>query len=149
MVSGSGGHITASGDISQSFLSTGSFGYGYFANNVKIAIRLDLDGVYIPSFNREMKINYYSKKKKFIILGSAHNLKEIRIKEKQRVNCIFLSPVFSVSKSKKNLGIYKLNFLSNLTKKKIICLGGINKNNIKKIKLTNTYGISSISLFNK
>ena len=119
------------------------------ANNVKIAIRLDLDGVYIPSFNREMKINYYSKKKKFIILGSAHNLKEIRIKEKQQVNCIFLSPVFSVSKSKKILGIYKLNFLSNLTKKKIICLGGINKNNIKKIKLTNTYGISSISLFNK
>ena len=36
----------------------------------------------------------YKFKKKFILIGSAHNLKEIRIKEKQKVNEIFLSSLF-------------------------------------------------------
>ena len=34
-----------------------------------------------------------------------------------------------------------------LTKKKIVALGGINKNNLKKINLLNIYGYSGISLF--
>jgi hypothetical protein len=33
------------------------------------------------------------------------------------------------------------------TKKKIICLGGINKKNFNQIKIINPYGIASISLF--
>ena len=37
--------------------------------------------------------------------------------------------------------------MSNYTKKKIICLGGINKKNFNKIKLLNKYGFASISLF--
>jgi len=119
----------------------------FLANNIKVAIQLDLDGVYVPSFNKELKINYFSKKKKFKILGSAHNISEIRQKENQRVNCIFLSPVFITKKSNKFLGIYKFNNLANLTSKKIVCLGGIKKNNLKKIKLLNTYGFSSVSLF--
>ena len=110
-------------------------------------MQLNLDGVYIPSFNKELKINYFAKKKKFKILGSAHNISEIRQKEKQRVNCIFLSPVFITKKTNKFLGIHKFNNLANYTSKKIICLGGIKKNNLKKIKLLNTYGLSSVSLF--
>ena len=119
----------------------------FLANNVKVALRLNLDGVYIPSFNKELKINYYTKKKNFVILGSAHNIKEIRQKERQKVNCIFLSPIFITKKSNKFLGIQKFNKLTNYTKKKIICLGGIKKNNLNKIKLVNTYGFSSVSLF--
>ena len=53
----------------------------YVSNNIKLAIRLDLDGVYIPSFNKDTKHLAYTYKKKFDIIGSAHNLKEIRIKE--------------------------------------------------------------------
>ena len=121
----------------------------FLANNVRIAIKLDLDGVYIPSFNKNIQINHFIKKKKFITLGSAHNLKEIRIKETQNVNCIFLSPIFFVNKSSKFLDIYKFNLLAKDTKKKIICLGGLNKNNLKKTKLLKIYGIASISLFNK
>ena len=117
------------------------------ANNIKIALQLDLDGIYIPSFNKELKINNFTKKKKFKIFGSAHNISEIRQKEKQRVSCIFLSPVFITKKSNKFLGIHKFNNLANLTSKKIVCLGGIKKNNLKKIKLLNTYGFSSVSLF--
>ena len=121
----------------------------FLANNIKVALELDLDGVYIPSFNKELKINYFIKKKKFTILGSAHNILEIRQKELQGVNCIFLSPIFRTEKSNKFLGIHKFNNLTNYTQKKIICLGGIKKNNLKKIKMLNTYGFSSVSLFKK
>tara|TARA_Y100000992_G_scaffold241813_1_gene172710 strand:- start:173 stop:457 length:285 start_codon:yes stop_codon:yes gene_type:complete len=37
----------------------------YLANNPKLAITLDLDGVYIPSFNKSMSIRIFSKKKIF------------------------------------------------------------------------------------
>ena len=37
--------------------------------------------------------------------------------------------------------------LSKKTKKKIVCLGGINKDNIKKINLIKPYGIAAISFF--
>ena len=80
-------------------------------------------------------------------MGSAHNLPEIKIKEKQGVEVIFLSPLFMTKNYKKKLGIIKFNILTRLTKKKIIALGGINKNNIKKIKITNAYGFSGISYF--
>ena len=90
----------------------------FLANNIKIAIQLDLDGVYIPSFNKDLKINYFTKKKNFQILGSAHNILQIRQKERQRVNCIFLSPIFSTKKTNNFLGIQKFNNLSNYTKKK-------------------------------
>tara|TARA_Y100000590_G_scaffold142836_1_gene163910 strand:- start:1104 stop:1661 length:558 start_codon:yes stop_codon:yes gene_type:complete len=119
----------------------------FLSNNIKIALKLDLDGVYLPSFNKELKINYFIKKKKFKILGSAHNIKEIRQKELQKVNCIFLSPIFMTDKSKNFLGINKFNNLTKHTNKKIVCLGGIKKKNLNKIKLLNVYGLSSISLF--
>ena len=119
----------------------------FLANNIKIAIKLNLDGVYIPSFNKELKINSYSKKKKFLIIGSAHNVKEIRIKEKQGAQIIFISPLFKVNKMKNFLGTIKFNILSKMTDKKSIALGGINKNNVRKLFLLNAYGFASISFF--
>ena len=83
------------------------------------------------------------------MIGSAHSLKEIRIKEKQNVEQIFLSPLFKTDKSKKSLGIIRFNNLSKYTKKPLIALGGINKNNIKQLKLINGYGFAGISYFKK
>jgi|TARA_B100001142_G_scaffold297927_2_gene320686 thiamine-phosphate pyrophosphorylase len=117
----------------------------FLANNIKLAIKLNLDGVYIPSFNKEFKINSYSKKKKFLIIGSAHNLKEIKIKEKQGTQIIFLSSLFKNNKTNKFLGPIKFNILSKMTKKKLVALGGINQTNIQKLFLLNTYGFASIS----
>ena len=109
-----------------------------------MAFQLNLDGIYIPSFNKSMVQNIYSKTNKFSIIGSAHNIKEIREKEKQGVNRIFISPLFN-TKKKIGLEIVKFNNLSKYTKKKTIALGGINVSNIKKLKLTKIVGFASIS----
>ena len=119
------------------------------SNNIKLAIKLDLDGAYIPAFNKSFLHNSFNLKKNFKLIGSAHNLSEIRIKEKQKVSSIFISSIFKNNKSNKFLGIYKFLNLMKLTKKDIVSLGGINKNNIKKIKLLKINNIASISMFQK
>ena len=115
------------------------------SNNIKLAIKLDLDGVYIPSFNKDKRHLSYSYKKNFIILGSAHNVYEIRIKELQGVRTIFLSSLFK--KNKNYLGFYKFKLLSLLTKKLIIALGGISNNNLKKLNLISCHGFAGITFF--
>ena len=117
----------------------------YLSNNFKIALKLNLDGVYLPSFNRNFKHLNYNLKTSFLIMGSAHNIKEIRLKEKQKIDLIFLSSLFK--KNKNYLGIYKFINLKNLTRKKIIALGGISNTNLAKVKLLNCYGYSGISHF--
>ena len=117
----------------------------YLSNNIKISIKLNLDGAYIPSFNRDTKHLAYSFKKNFNIVGSAHNIKEIRIKELQQIQNIFISSVFK--KNKNYLGLNKFKILSKYTEKKVVALGGISKKNIKQIKLTNTSSIAGISYF--
>ena len=115
------------------------------SNNIKLAIKLNLDGVYIPSFNKDKKHLSYSVRKNFIILGSAHNIYEMRTKELQGVNAIFLSSIFK--KNKNYLGINKFKSLSLLSKKSFIALGGISNNNLKKLSLTNCRGFAGISFF--
>ena len=117
----------------------------YLSNNIQLAIRFGLDGAYIPSFNKNTKHLAYSLKKNFKIIGSAHNLREIRIKEVQRVEKIFLSSLFK--KNKNYLGINKFKLLSKLTRKKVVILGGISKNNINKLDLLNHSGFAGISFF--
>ena len=95
----------------------------YLSNNIRIAIKLNLDGAYIPSFNKNTKHLAFSFKKNFKIVGSAHNLKEIRTKEAQKVDKIFLSSLFK--KNKNYLGINKFKLLSQLTRKEVVVLGGI------------------------
>lgn len=115
------------------------------SNNIKLAVNLDLDGAYIPSFNKDKKHLSYSFKKNFIILGSAHNVYEMRTKELQNVKAIFLSSVFK--KNKNYLGIYKFKLLSLLSKKSFIALGGISSNNLKRLNLINCLGFAGISFF--
>jgi len=115
------------------------------SNNIKLAIKLDLDGAYIPSFNKDKKHLSYSFKKQFIILGSAHNIYELRTKETQMVNTIFLSSIF---KNNKNfLGLYRFKLLTLLSKKSFVALGGISNKNLRKLNLTNCQGFAGISFF--
>tara|TARA_B100001057_G_C22412121_1_gene780088 strand:- start:63 stop:590 length:528 start_codon:yes stop_codon:yes gene_type:complete len=115
------------------------------SNNVKLSIKLNLDGAYLPSFNKNFSHLSFRFKKKFILLGSAHNLKEIRIKEKQNVHKIFVSSIFK--KNNNFLGINKFNLLSKLSYKEIVALGGISKDNFKLINLTKSAGVAGISFF--
>ena len=115
------------------------------SNNIKLAIKLNLDGAYVPSFNKDKKHLSYSFKKKFIILGSAHNVYELRTKELQNIETIFLSSIFK--RNKNYLGIYKFKLFSLLSNKKIVALGGVSLNNLKKLNLTNCFGFAGISFF--
>ena len=119
----------------------------YLSNNIKLALKLNLDGVYIPSFNKDFSHLSYNLKKKFKLLGSAHSIKEIRIKEKQGIKSIFLSSIFK--KNQNYLGIYKFKLMKNYTRSKIIALGGINNENLKTLKLINVSGFSGITFFQK
>lgn len=94
-----------------------------------------------------MILKKYTSPKKFIIIGSAHNLKEIRVKEKQNVMQIFLSPLFKDTKFNKQLGIIKFNNLRKNTQKPVIALGGIKADKIRLLKRIKIDGFAAINFF--
>ena len=101
-----------------------------------MALSLNSDGVYLSSFNKELKILNY-KKSNFDIIGSAHNLKEILNKMKQGCSSILFSKLFLVDYDKKSpyLGVLKFNNISKISNR-LIALGGIK--NAPQIKFTGT-----------
>ena len=120
----------------------------YISNNLKLALKFNFDGVYIPSFNT---ISNYKNipKKNFEIIGSAHNIKEIINKEYQGCTKIFLCPIFKTSKNKNFLGVTKFNLIKLFANREVISLGGINEKNIKRINLCSVKGIAGISWIKK
>ncbi len=117
----------------------------FLANNIKLAINLGLDGAYIPSFNKNFSHLNYSLKKNFKLIGSAHNLKEIRLKEIQKVEEVFLSSIFK--KNNNFLGKYRFKLLKKLTSKPTVALGGVSRKNQKKLKLIDCFRFAGISYF--
>ena len=121
----------------------------YISNNLKLALKLKLDGIYIPSFNKLHNYKNLLAKKNFEILGSAHNIIELKNKENQGCNEIFISPIFKTNKSNFFLETIKFNLIANESKKNVIALGGINYSNFSKLNLTNSKGFASISWIKK
>ena len=120
----------------------------YISNSLKLALRFNFDGVYIPAFNKTL--NYKNiPKKNFEILGSAHNVKEVINKEHQGCTKIFLGPIFKTKKNRSYLGVTKFNIIKLSAKKNIICLGGINKGNVKYLKMCRVEGFAGISWIKK
>ena len=120
----------------------------YISNNLKLALKFNFDGIYIPSFTKIL--NYKNiPKKNFEIIGSAHNIKEIINKETQGCTKIFLCPLFKTKKNRHYLGVTKFNLVKLNTKKDVISLGGINEKNIKKINLCSVKGIAGITWIKK
>ena len=117
----------------------------YLANDIKKAKSLNFDGVYIPSFNK-LSINYNKGiRNNFTILGSAHNIKEIQIKKKQKIDIIFMSPLFKNNKNLGHLGVIKFNLIRKNFNNKFIALGGINSKNESMLKLLKINGYAAIS----
>ena len=121
----------------------------YISNNIKLAIQYKTDGIYIPSFNKNINFSNINTYQKFHIIGSAHNKKEIAIKKKQNCSFIFLAPLFSNPKNKKYLDIIKFNLTVLNEGNKFIALGGINQKNINKVYLTKSVGIAGIRWIKK
>ena len=120
----------------------------FVSNDIKLALKVRADGIYIPSFNRTKKF-FNLEKKNLTILGSAHNQKEIMEKISQKCRAIFLSPIFYVEKSINFLSVYKFNYLSRLNKVSILALGGITEHNVRKLRLLHIKGFGGISMFKK
>ena len=102
---------------------------------------------YICHYNKKFeKIN---KKfgKKFEIIGSAHNFREISIKRKQGCKTVILSRLFKTDYNYKNsfLGITRFNLMTKNLLKNFIALGGIKSKNLMKIKMLNCEGIALLS----
>ena len=53
----------------------------YISNDINLAILLNSDGIYLSSFNKNLKFLNY-KRSNFEIIGSAHNFKEIFLNTK-------------------------------------------------------------------
>ena len=102
----------------------------FISNNIYLAVKYQLDGVYIPAFNKQINYIKFLLPINFKIIGSAHNNREILIKEKQGCDIIFLSPIFKVKKKNYFLNIVKFNFLTLNKKINFVALGGINNKNL-------------------
>ena len=120
----------------------------FVSNDVKLVNKVKADVFYVQSLNKTKNFSNLEKKN-IIILGSAHNQKEIHRKISQNCRAIFLSPLFYVKKSKSFLGLHKFNYLSYVNKISILALGGITENNIRKLKLLYIKGFGGIRIFKK
>ena len=120
----------------------------FVSNDIKLAHKVKADGIYVPSFNKTKKFSNLEKKN-LIIIGSAHNQKEIHTKITQNCKAVFLSPLFLVKKTKTFLGLHKFNYLSCMNKINIMPLGGITERNISKLKLLSSTGFGGIKIFKK
>ena len=120
----------------------------FVSNDIKLALKVRANGIYIPSFNKTCKLQNFEKRN-LIILGSAHNQKEIHEKIAQKCIGIFLSPVFNIKKSKNFLDLYKFNLLTLCNKTNIYALGGITEHNMPKLNLLNIKGFGGIRIFKK
>ncbi len=120
----------------------------FISNDLRLAYKYKANGVYVPSFNQTKKFTNLEKRN-IVVIGSAHNQKEIHDKILQNCKIIFLSPLFYVKKSNSFLGLHKFNYLKSSNKINILALGGITEKNIKKLKLLSIDGFAGITMFKK
>jgi len=123
----------------------------YILDNLRVAYRFNLDGIVLSHDNKNcIFLNKITCKKKFKIIGKAHNQREYYFKKKQNCKNIILSPIFSNKKYTNNqfLRVVKFNLISNHWHENIFAMGGINSSNFKRIKETKAMGIGFSSLIN-
>lgn len=119
----------------------------YLTDNYKLSVRYKADGIFLSSNNKN-KIHLIYYRKRFNIIGLAHNHLEYFNKLKQNCMLIMLSPLFYNKKYSTNniLGINKFNLIAMNWKRPVCALGGISYNFLKKIKMTKAIAVGFISL---
>ena len=121
----------------------------FISNDVMLASKYKANGIYISAHNKSVQKFLCLNRKNLVVMGGAHNYKEIAIKISQGCQRIFLSPIFLTKNYKKKLDIIKFNLLAKNFNVKFIALGGVKFENFKKIKLVNCYGFAGISFAQK
>lgn len=109
----------------------------FLIDNYQLCAKYHSNGIFLSSKNKQT-IKPLLLKKNFKILGSAHNQSEYFLKVKQGCKLVMLSPLFFNKKYSENkiLNVLKFNLISQRWNKDLCALGGIDEENIKKIKLT-------------
>jgi thiamine-phosphate pyrophosphorylase len=117
----------------------------YIANDTRLGVLLNSDGIYISAFNKGFKA-LSLRKTNFKLIGSAHNLREISLKTKQGCKTILFSKLFLVDYDKNApfLGIIKFNNYLKIHKN-LIPLGGISVNNLNKLNNVSSKGLALLS----
>ena len=121
----------------------------YVSNEVKLALKLKADGIYISASNKSLNIRRF-KNTKYQIIGAAHNIKELNIKILQGCTDILFSRLFKTSYSFKSsyLGVIKYN-LFNKFRKNLVPLGGIRLHNLNKLSMIKCNSIALLSEIKK
>ena len=116
----------------------------YIYNNYQLAVKIKAQGIYLDSHNRNFK---HLSSNKLKIIGSAHNQLEYFNKLQQGCDLIMLSPFFFNNKYSKNkvIGPIKFNLMTAHWKTKAGALGGLRKENIKRLIFLNSKNFGGIS----
>jgi thiamine-phosphate pyrophosphorylase len=122
----------------------------FIANNIKLLIDLRADGLYISAHNKDLNLTRF-RKTNFKIIGSAHNAREINIKNLQGCSNIIFSRLFETSYAFKRgfMGIVRFNLLTNARNENLLPLGGIKLSNLNKLKIINCRSFALLSEIKK
>lgn len=114
----------------------------FISNNIKTLFFLNSDKFYISAYNKKPFKHLKKSNPNIKIIGSAHNVYEIKQKIDQGCDFIVLSRIFETSdKNKKgHLGTLKFNLLTRKFPNKFLALGGINEKTFGLLRILNIYG---------
>ena len=119
----------------------------FVANDLSTALRLNANGIYLSSYNKQFLNINKTLRKNFEIIGSAHNFSEINTKKKQGCKTVILSRLFKTDYKNKSpfLGTTRFNLMTKNLLKNFVALGGIRSKNLMKINILNCEGIALLS----
>ena len=109
----------------------------FVANDISLALKVGANGVYLSSYNKALLKKNKEVGRKFEIIGSAHNFKEIRLFKTDYKN------------KKSFYGTTKFNLLTKNYDNDFVALGGIRSNNLMKLKMLNCEGVALLSEIKK
>ena len=119
----------------------------FISNDISLALKTGANGVYLSSYNKDLFKKNRKIGRKFEIIGSAHNFKEINLKIRQGCEKVILSRLFKTEyKNKKSFyGTTRFNLLTKNYDNDFVALGGIRSNNLMKLKMLNCEGVALLS----
>lgn len=104
------------------------------------------DGIQLTSNNLK-NIKTFNLDRKYILIGSCHNIEEIKICNNLNINLILISPLFSTS-NKTGIGWKKFKELVNESKIPVFALGGLKySDDIENVKINGGVGIAASTYF--